>query len=233
MSATYRRTRYSVASLSLALALILSALLVAVPPPAQAVSPNVVISQVYGGGGNSGATYKNDFVELYNLSTTAVDRDRMVSTVRVLSRRLPGKRRLYPGHPARPLLSRPRGCRARRHRALPTPDAPGIHRHDRDGRQSGSGQQPDYAHGGTSPYRQQRWWTWSVGSAANCSETSPTGQLEQHQPPRCANRTVPRIPITTAPTSSLVRRTRAIVPSHSRPSARPTPAVVSRATRPS
>ncbi len=32
-------------------------------------NPGVVISQVYGGGGNSGATYKNDFVELFNAST--------------------------------------------------------------------------------------------------------------------------------------------------------------------
>lgn len=32
----------------------------------------VVVSQVYGGGGNSGATYKNDFIELYNAGTTAV-----------------------------------------------------------------------------------------------------------------------------------------------------------------
>jgi uncharacterized protein len=30
------------------------------------VPPLVVVSQVYGGGGNSGATYKNDFIELYN-----------------------------------------------------------------------------------------------------------------------------------------------------------------------
>ncbi|HXH89266.1 MAG TPA: lamin tail domain-containing protein [Gaiellaceae bacterium] len=29
---------------------------------------NVVISQVYGGGGNSGATYKQDYVELLNRS---------------------------------------------------------------------------------------------------------------------------------------------------------------------
>jgi predicted extracellular nuclease len=36
------------------------------PYPAAAVSPNVVISQVYGGGGNSGATYQTDFIELYN-----------------------------------------------------------------------------------------------------------------------------------------------------------------------
>ncbi len=33
----------------------------------------VVISQVYGGGGNSGATYKNDFIELYNSGTATVD----------------------------------------------------------------------------------------------------------------------------------------------------------------
>lgn len=39
---------------------------------AQAVSPDLVISQVYGGGGNSGAPYANDFVELYNRGTTPV-----------------------------------------------------------------------------------------------------------------------------------------------------------------
>ena len=33
---------------------------------------HVVISQVYGGGGNSGATYTNDFIELYNAGTGAV-----------------------------------------------------------------------------------------------------------------------------------------------------------------
>jgi len=41
--------------------------------PAQAVSANVVISEVYGGGGNSGATWKSDFVELYNRSDATVD----------------------------------------------------------------------------------------------------------------------------------------------------------------
>ena len=45
----------------------------ALAPPALAVSPDVVISEVYGGGGNSGAPYKNDFIELYNRGTTAVD----------------------------------------------------------------------------------------------------------------------------------------------------------------
>jgi DNA/RNA endonuclease G (NUC1) len=33
----------------------------------------IVISQVYGGGGNTGATYKNDFIELYNAGNTTVN----------------------------------------------------------------------------------------------------------------------------------------------------------------
>ena len=33
----------------------------------------VVISQIYGGGGNQDATYQNDYVELYNRGTTTVD----------------------------------------------------------------------------------------------------------------------------------------------------------------
>jgi DNA/RNA endonuclease G (NUC1) len=35
-------------------------------------SAHVTISQVYGGGGNSGATYKNDYVELYNPTASTV-----------------------------------------------------------------------------------------------------------------------------------------------------------------
>jgi Bacterial Ig-like domain/Lamin Tail Domain/Secretion system C-terminal sorting domain len=36
-------------------------------------SAQVVINEVYGGGGNSGATYTNDFIELYNNGISAVD----------------------------------------------------------------------------------------------------------------------------------------------------------------
>ncbi len=41
-------------------------------PAANAASSSVVISQIYGAGGNSGATYQNDYVELFNLSSAPV-----------------------------------------------------------------------------------------------------------------------------------------------------------------
>lgn len=44
-----------------------------IPASATPANDNVVISQVYGGGGNSGAPYKNDFIELYNPTSTAID----------------------------------------------------------------------------------------------------------------------------------------------------------------
>lgn len=40
---------------------------------AGAAQAQVVISQVYGGGGNSGATYKSDFIELHNNGTSPVN----------------------------------------------------------------------------------------------------------------------------------------------------------------
>jgi uncharacterized protein len=40
--------------------------------PAVAASPDVVIAEVYGGGGNTGAPYLNDFVELYNRGASSV-----------------------------------------------------------------------------------------------------------------------------------------------------------------
>jgi predicted extracellular nuclease len=42
-------------------------------PTAAAVSPDVVVNEVYGGGGNAGATLTNDFIELYNNGTADVD----------------------------------------------------------------------------------------------------------------------------------------------------------------
>lgn len=37
------------------------------------VATYVVISEIYGGGGNSGSTYKNDFIELYNPTNVDID----------------------------------------------------------------------------------------------------------------------------------------------------------------
>jgi len=46
--------------------------LVALAQPAAALSTTVVISQLYGGGGNTGATFRNDFIELFNRGGAAV-----------------------------------------------------------------------------------------------------------------------------------------------------------------
>src|SRR5947209_4024012 len=54
------QTRSSTSSISLT---------VEPPPPPTTVK----ISQVYGGGGNSGSTYTNDFIEIYNQATTPVN----------------------------------------------------------------------------------------------------------------------------------------------------------------
>ena len=52
---------------------VLAALLAGLSAPAMAASPNLVISQIYGAGGNAGTTfYKNDYIEIFNRGTTAV-----------------------------------------------------------------------------------------------------------------------------------------------------------------
>ena len=53
--------------------LLVLALAFVVGPAAHASSSGVVVSQVYAGGGNSGASYTNDFVELFNGGSTAAD----------------------------------------------------------------------------------------------------------------------------------------------------------------
>jgi len=35
--------------------------------------PDVIITEVFGGGGNSGAPYSNDYIELYNTTDNPVD----------------------------------------------------------------------------------------------------------------------------------------------------------------
>ena len=69
---TFRKRRTSLLSV-LALLLSLLPMTVAAPALAEDSPGDIVISQVYGGGGNSGAEYTNDFIELYNRGGTAVD----------------------------------------------------------------------------------------------------------------------------------------------------------------
>ncbi|HEX7525232.1 MAG TPA: lamin tail domain-containing protein [Gaiellaceae bacterium] len=50
-----------------------AALCLLAAPIASGASADLVVSQVYAGGGNSGATYIDDFVELFNRGSSAVD----------------------------------------------------------------------------------------------------------------------------------------------------------------
>jgi hypothetical protein len=59
--------------MSRALLLAFLAALLLFPTAASAGSSDVVVSQIYGGGGNAGATFRNDYVELFNAGTVAVD----------------------------------------------------------------------------------------------------------------------------------------------------------------
>jgi hypothetical protein len=61
------------AHMSRALLLALLAALLLFPSAARAATADVVVSQVYGGGGNAGATLRNDYVELFNAGPANVD----------------------------------------------------------------------------------------------------------------------------------------------------------------
>jgi DNA/RNA endonuclease G (NUC1) len=67
--------RFRLVALLLTFAIIFAALpkqFAPIIPSAHAASADIVISQVYGGGGNSGATLKNDFIELFNRGASPV-----------------------------------------------------------------------------------------------------------------------------------------------------------------
>jgi uncharacterized repeat protein (TIGR01451 family) len=64
--------------IGLMIALLLSLIGIAVhyllsPPKVQGLSTGIVISHVYGGGGNSGATFTHDFIELFNRGATPIN----------------------------------------------------------------------------------------------------------------------------------------------------------------
>ncbi len=71
MSSTSRASRRGLAVVA-SLAVAATGFAVTAAPPANAASTGLVISEVYGGGGNSGATLTNDFIELYNPTSAAI-----------------------------------------------------------------------------------------------------------------------------------------------------------------
>jgi hypothetical protein len=53
--------------------LLLSSVLVSPPQAVKASANGIVISQIYGGGGNAGSTFKNDFIEIFNADGATVN----------------------------------------------------------------------------------------------------------------------------------------------------------------
>ena len=57
---------------ALCFALVTTPLSLMAPASANPAGTGLVINEVYGGGGNAGATYKNDFIELYNPTAAGI-----------------------------------------------------------------------------------------------------------------------------------------------------------------
>lgn len=76
MSTTSRASRRGLAVVA-SLAAAVTGIALAPLPTAQAASTGLVISEVYGGGGNSGATFTHDFIELYNPTSAPISVDGM------------------------------------------------------------------------------------------------------------------------------------------------------------
>ena len=147
--------------------------------PAVAVSTSVVISEVYGGGGNAGATFTNDFIELYNLSASPVDLTGW--SVQYAS----SAGTTWADHAASGTIAPrwsvpdPAGQAAECRWHDPLPDSE-CHRHYRDEWHRGQSRLGQLDHG-----TDRRWLPFAIsvvdfvgyGTAANCSETAPTGTL--------------------------------------------------------
>jgi hypothetical protein len=67
------KTKSLALRLALCFLLLCSSLLVFPPAPVKASANGIVISQIYGGGGNAGSTFKNDFIEIFNADGATVN----------------------------------------------------------------------------------------------------------------------------------------------------------------
>ncbi len=104
-----RHARFSAPVLVVTIAALVFGAMGVAPPTVRAVSTSVVISQVYGGGGNSGAMYQNDFIELYNLGSTAVSVTGWTVPLRtVLDQLVPALEAYWTDHPVKSTAAEPR-----------------------------------------------------------------------------------------------------------------------------
>ncbi|HVX45841.1 MAG TPA: lamin tail domain-containing protein, partial [Mycobacteriales bacterium] len=67
-----RRRSTRIGGILLAIAATVTALVLAAPADG-AVTTGPIINEVYGGGGNSGSTWKSDFIELANRGDSPID----------------------------------------------------------------------------------------------------------------------------------------------------------------
>ncbi len=172
---------------------LVAAAAVGLSAPAHAVSSDVVIAQVYGGGGNSGAQFKNDFVQLFNgsaarPSTCPAGRSRYFSASGTGRRaRRPSPARIAARHAYLVQVAAgttPSGD-------LPTPDAVGV---DRDVRGTAGRIDLDHRVGDARRPRGLR-------RTATTFEGSGRGARRRRTPlPTCASRPAPT-PTRTPPTS--------------------------------
>ena len=140
-------------------------------------SAQVVISQVYGGGGNSGAPLRNDFIELYNAGSVAVDLStysvQYASSAGTSWNRTNLTGTLQPGQYY--LVQQAAGSNAAA-AALPTPDAVGtIAMSGTAGKVALVGSQVNLT--GACPDASAGVVDFVGFGGANCSETAPTAAL--------------------------------------------------------
>lgn len=111
-------------ALGLASAAVLSSGLVAAPTPASAnpAGTGLVINEVYGAGGNSGAVYNADFVELYNPTTAAISLSGMRLQYRSAAGGVGGTATLSGSVPAKSTFLVQMSAAGSTGAALPTPD---------------------------------------------------------------------------------------------------------------
>jgi uncharacterized protein len=152
------------------------AVLVASSLTPKAVSPDIVISEVYGGGGNAGATLRNDFIELYNRGSVPIAVNgwsvQYTSSAGTTWQITPLTGTLQPG--AHYLVQEAQGAGGTT--SLPAPDATGT-----IAMSGTSGKvalvRTSTALTGACPSSVDIADFVGYGTAANCSETSPTATL--------------------------------------------------------